>query len=158
MRLRYAGGVGVPEGHPSAPPTCTVELLPGEQPTSEMLACAFTALEMTPGKASRPNYTSMRRNIFNTDAVAETTLHASEPEAAEQWPLAEALRSRRPIVVRDCSRLIKGYPVRVWDELPTSAIVIPITGDDGELPGAVLVMGLSCRLPFDVEYQSFLVS
>ncbi|BEJ14043.1 hypothetical protein CspHIS471_0312170 [Cutaneotrichosporon sp. HIS471] len=159
VRLRYTGGVGVPEGHPSAPPTCSVELLPGEQPTKEMMASAFTALEVTPGQpACRPNLSSMRRVIFNTDAEGQSASDEDQPAPAEQWPLAEALRARQPIIVRDCSKLIEGYPVRVWDELPTSAIVIPISYCDGDLPGALLVLGLSCRLPFDAEYQAFLLS
>ncbi|BEI98772.1 hypothetical protein CcaverHIS631_0310710 [Cutaneotrichosporon cavernicola] len=157
VRLRYTGGVGVPEGHPSAPPTCSVELLPGEQPTEEMMASAFTALEVTPGQPGcRSNLSTMRRVIFNTDAEGLLASDEDQPAPAEQWPLAEALRARQPIIVRDCSKLIEGYPVRIWDELPTSAIVIPISYSDGDLPGALLVLGLSCRLPFDAEYQAFL--
>ncbi|GMK53719.1 hypothetical protein CspeluHIS016_0103050 [Cutaneotrichosporon spelunceum] len=156
VRLRYTGGVGVPDGHPSAPARCTVELLPGEQPTEEMMASAFTALETQTG--ARPNFSSLRRVIFNTDDIDHSTPDEHQPAPARQWPLAEVLQARRPIVVRDCSRLIEGYPLRVWDELPTSAIVIPISDCDTDFPGAVLVLGLSCRLPFDTEYQAFLVS
>ncbi|TXT14114.1 uncharacterized protein COLE_00307 [Cutaneotrichosporon oleaginosum] len=159
-RLRYGGGVGVPDGHVSAPQTCTVELLPGEQPTSEMMASAFTTLEISPSEAgqpaSKPNYTPMRRGIFRSDATHESSSVKIEPAPADEWPLAEALRARRPIIVRDCSRIIKGYSVRVWEELPTSAIVIPITSADGGLPRAVLVLGLSSCLSFDIEYQAFL--
>jgi hypothetical protein len=56
-------------------------------------------------------------------------------------------------------QLIQGFPIRVWDDLPTSAVIVPISNDsdDGAL-GAVLVIGLSIRRPFDDDYESFIVS
>jgi signal transduction histidine kinase len=107
---------------------------------------------------SKPKYTPMRRGIFNTDAVGESTYDHADTAPADQWPLAEALRSQRPILVGDCAKLIEGYPVRVWDELPTSAIVLPISSSDGSSPSTVLVIGISCRLPFGTDYQAFFVS
>lgn len=79
--------------------------------------------------------------------------------AAESWPLRDALVSKRLVLVEDCMQLISGFPVRVWDDLPTSAVVVPISNDseDGAL-GAVLVIGLSIRRPFDEDYESFVVS
>lgn len=75
------------------------------------------------------------------------------------WPFIEALGTHRTIFVEDCRHLLKDYDVRVWDELPSSAVVIPITRDtDDGIPGAVMVLGLSCRLDFDEEYESFIHS
>jgi hypothetical protein len=77
----------------------------------------------------------------------------------ESWPFAEALQTRRIVLVEDCSSLIAGYPIRVWDELPTAAVVIPVASDSDEgVPSAVIVIGLSIRRPFDEDYESFLVS
>lgn len=76
----------------------------------------------------------------------------------DYWPFKEALQTRRIVLVEDCSALIAGYPIRIWDELPTSAVVIPIANDSDEgVPSAVIVIGLSIRRPFDEEYESFLV-
>lgn len=108
MRLRYAGGVGIPDGHPSAPEVITLE----------------------------------RGKIDD-----------------EPWPLAEALSTHRTVVVEDIGELIRGYTARVWDELPSSAVVIPLVlNSEQGLPGAVLVLGLSCRLKYDASYAAFIVS
>jgi hypothetical protein len=62
------------------------------------------------------------------------------------------------VLVEDCSSLIEGFPVRVWDELPNAAVVVPIANDSDEgIPSAVIVIGLSIRRPFDDDYEAFLV-
>lgn len=67
------------------------------------------------------------------------------------------MRTHAPVVVQDISALIKGYPVRAWDELPTAAVVVPLNLNSEEgLPGAVLVLGLSCRLDYDASYAEFI--
>lgn len=79
--------------------------------------------------------------------------------AVDSWPIRDALINKRLVLVEDCMQLIQGFPIRVWDDLPTSAVVMPISNDtdDGAL-GAVLVIGLSIRRPFDDDYESFIVS
>jgi hypothetical protein len=55
---------------------------------------------------------------------------ASAPKSAgHQWPLSRLSRLRQPVLVEDCRSIIAGYPIRVWDELPTKALVIPIAHD-----------------------------
>lgn len=85
----------------------------------------------------------------------------SEPHLTPElkhWPIREALQCKRLILVEDISILIKDYPIRVWDELPNAAIVVPISSDSEEgIPSAVLVLGLNIRRPFDEEYESFIV-
>lgn len=141
--------------------TCSFELPAGEQPTIDMMASTFTAPEMAPSKSKRTLLTPLRSSIFSTAAADEPVFDfdRDEPEPAAHWPLLEVLRTRRPVVVRDCSKLIEGYPIRVWDELPTAAFVMPVVSNaEGGLPDAIIVLGLSCRLAFDAEYQAFLVS
>jgi hypothetical protein len=59
--------------------------------------------------------------------------------------------------VENCSELIEGYDIKVWDELPNAAVVIPIANDsDDGVPTAVMVVGLNIRRPFDDDYESFL--
>lgn len=77
----------------------------------------------------------------------------------DSWPFKEALQTRRIVLVENCSALIAQYPTRIWDELPNSAVVVPIANDSDEgIPSAVIVIGLSIRRPFDEDYESFLVS
>lgn len=63
------------------------------------------------------------------------------------------------MLVEDCRSIIEGYPIRVWDELPTKALVIPIAHDsEGGLPNAILVLGLNVRRPYEADYKAFIVS
>ncbi|CAK9784840.1 unnamed protein product [Cutaneotrichosporon oleaginosum] len=120
VRLRYAGGVGVPHEHPAAPLSLDVPMaLPDGEDAGSPQPRTQTALE--------------------------------------PWPFAEAIETGKPVFVPDCSGIVEGFPVRVWDELPTSAIVIPIVRfTDADLPSTVMVVGLSDRLPWDGVYQQFL--
>jgi hypothetical protein len=118
VRLRYAGSVGVPDSHPSAP---------------EDVAINHGAL------------------------TSEATTPLGSPPAEWPWPFAEAMRTHAPVLVENISELIKGYPVRAWDELPDAAVVMPLNLDSEEgLPGAILVLGLSCRLDYDATYAKFI--
>jgi signal transduction histidine kinase len=73
------------------------------------------------------------------------------------WPFAQALGSRRSIVVDDCSKIIAGLPLRQWDHLPESAIVVPIWTDTSTgLPRAVLILGLNLLCPLDSAYEDWI--
>lgn len=57
----------------------------------------------------------------------------------------------------DCGALIQGFPLRQWEVLPESAIILPIcsetTNDD---PGAVMIMGLNLLCPLDTAYAEWI--
>jgi signal transduction histidine kinase len=73
------------------------------------------------------------------------------------WPIAQALATRRCVVVDDCSQLIDGFPLRQWDQLPDSAIVMPICNSSSmDIPHGVLVMGLNLYCPLDKEYRNWI--
>ena len=73
------------------------------------------------------------------------------------WPIAKALRTRQCVVVDDCSKLVRGFPLRQWDQLPDSAIVIPICSEmSTETPRGVLIMGLNLLCPLDDEYYDWI--
>lgn len=132
--------IGVPENDPSAPKHLTVKV---------------------PSKS---------KSIFgsNTAGLSSPTLSAISAlssgsarihqyvDASHAWPIQKALATRQCVVVNDCRELIKDYPIRVWDELPISAIVVPICSDSStEIPESVLILGLNVRRPFDAEYDSW---
>jgi hypothetical protein len=183
-KVRYVGGVGVPEGHPSAPTVTDVVIPPRGDPSDVVLAVAFSNPELRSSACGVTSPPPMKRSPSSQLATA-TCSHSSSKRDREssagsaaslaaaqaatrarpitpdvsQWPFVFDLHSGRPVLVKDCSLLIKGYPIRVWDEAPTSAIVIPILRNTHkDVPVAVLVLGLSCRLPFDDSYEEFIVS
>jgi signal transduction histidine kinase len=60
-------------------------------------------------------------------------------------------------VVDDCSKIIAGLPLRQWDHLPESAIVVPIWTDTSTgLPRAVLILGLNLLCPLDSAYEDWI--
>ncbi|KAL1413038.1 hypothetical protein Q8F55_000787 [Vanrija albida] len=161
VQLRYAGGVGVPDGHPSAPETTTVTIPPRSVDVSRSIKSAFT----DPDASQRHSSASIGGvNPFgNAEALTdpdEILRSASASKASgHPWPFVEAIQTRQPVLVEDCSSIIAGYPVRVWDELPTKALVIPIIHDSEEgLPNAILVVGLNIRRPYEADYKSFIIA
>ncbi|WOO85364.1 Sensor histidine kinase TmoS [Vanrija pseudolonga] len=135
-KLKYAGGVGVPSGHPSAPATLELSIsLDGSERGDD-------SSPPSPGAEDgmRP-VSPMPRDLA---------------EGNELWPFAEALQTHRPVVVQDCFSRVEGYAVRVWDELPSSAVVIPICRRmDRDVPRGVVVLGISSANAYDEDYAIF---
>jgi hypothetical protein len=152
LNLRLAGAVGIPEGHASTPNSVSVQM-PSKN-TRDLRAPVGPFGHALTGSPTLSSGSSLSGVPSGTPVSEDGT-----KSAAESWPLRDALVSKRLVLVEDCMQLISGFPVRVWDDLPTSAVVVPISNDseDGAL-GAVLVIGLSIRRPFDEDYESFVVS
>ncbi|KAL1409183.1 hypothetical protein Q8F55_006013 [Vanrija albida] len=80
-------------------------------------------------------------------------------EAVNAWPFEEALRTQKPILVPNCRNLTEGFPIRVWDEVPRSAVLLPLgRGSEDSTPASILVIGLSSRLTYDQAYEEFFQS
>ncbi|WVF66906.1 hypothetical protein IAT40_001649 [Kwoniella sp. CBS 6097] len=133
--------VGVPEGHPSAkqkielclPPRSRSDYGPNAERMSSPTLSAISALSSGSGRVCH--------------VIAE----------GDSWPILKALSTRQCVIVDDCSQLIKGYPLRHWDELPFAAIVVPICSEGSiDVPDAVMIMGLNVRRPFDTDYDDWL--
>lgn len=158
LTLRLAGAVGIPEGHSSTPNTISIQMSnkSGRDPRAPVGPFAHTI-------TGSPTM-SAHSSASGTNGQSQSATGAQSPDddmrgAVESWPIRDALISKRLVLVEDCMQLIQGFPIRVWDDLPTSAVIMPISNDseDGAL-GAVLVIGLSIRRPFDDDYESFIVS
>ncbi|WVQ94712.1 hypothetical protein IAU59_001792 [Kwoniella sp. CBS 9459] len=138
--LTLESTIGVPQGHRSAqqtlsfrlPPRSRSDFGPGADRMSSPTLSAISALSSGSGRVCH----------VITDG--------------DSWPILKALSTRQCVIVDDCSRMIEGYPLRQWDELPFAAIVVPICSDASiEVPDAVMIMGLNVRRPFDAEYDSW---
>lgn len=151
LNLRLAGLVGVPENHPSTPQQISVTLparSKDPRPTHPFGRSVTGSPTMSIGSSSLSGPPGRSATSASEDAVRG---------AVDQWPIKDALLSKRLVLVEDCLQLIDGFPIRVWDDLPSSAIIVPIANDSDEgTPTAVLVIGLSIRRPFDEDYESFI--
>jgi signal transduction histidine kinase/DNA-binding NarL/FixJ family response regulator len=139
--IRLERSLGVPENDPHATATTTVNIPPkvksifgpGTTGLSSPTLSAISALSSGSG--------SNRAHIY-----AE----------GNSWPIQRALATRQCVIVQDCRELTKNYPIREWDELPISAIVIPICSDSStDIPESVMILGLNVRRPFDEDYDSW---
>jgi len=180
VRLTRVGTVGVPHDHPSAPSTInvaipntsSVEALMGDDlPTASLnllsLSSSGTSMRQSLSSQGGSGTHTESCTVSNSSACGSpistrgTPLPVLPSVSHEEipWSIREAIVTREPVIVADCSSLIQDYPVRVWNELPTSAVVIPIFHNhEQKIPSLLLILGLSCRLAFDNDYELFIVS
>ncbi|WVW79173.1 hypothetical protein I302_101139 [Kwoniella bestiolae CBS 10118] len=143
VKLHLESSIGVPEDHQAAPSDLELPLpadrfsraafgIKGNQLSSPTLS-AISALSSGGGGRIRFSY--------------ET----------QSWPIAQAISTRQAVVVDDCTELIKGFPLRQWEALPHSAIIVPISSETSvETPQAVIIIGLNIASPLDSIYEDWI--
>ena len=101
----------------------------------------------------------LARLVGRTGLVANT---AASPDTVDVgasgqsiWPVEEAVRSGSAVQVNDVGRLLGTTPCGSYPEPPSAALVLPIFSPGADRPAAVLVAGVSPRLPLDEAYRSF---
>jgi PAS domain S-box-containing protein len=76
------------------------------------------------------------------------------PAEPEHWPLKEVLNSQEPMWIEDLPKRFGHIVLPPWPETLQSAYLLPL-----RLPGspveAILLFGISPRLPFDDSYKTF---
>ncbi|HEX5452989.1 MAG TPA: GAF domain-containing protein [Stellaceae bacterium] len=72
------------------------------------------------------------------------------------WPLAEAMRSGKAIVIENLSDRCAEIPPGPWSDPPRCAMVVPLGSNKAHQPAGLLVAGVSPRLRLDDLYRSFL--
>jgi len=89
-------------------------------------------------------------------------------DACGRWPLAEAVRAGKSILVDDCTRLLSDAPASpplAKIPVPPSeaahagvkqALIQPVTAPGHDGVAAILIFGLSPALALDAAYQNFL--
>jgi len=73
----------------------------------------------------------------------------------DSWPLAQAIRDQTPQLIEDLEQRCGVVTCELWPEKVTRAYVLPLSMRGSSLQ-AVLVCGISPRLPFDERYETFL--
>jgi signal transduction histidine kinase/FixJ family two-component response regulator len=138
--LNLESSLNVPTGHPSAPQRHTTII--GPKPR--------THFGLNSDHLSSPTLSAISALSSGSGRIQHTI------DETASWPIQKALSTRQCVVVQNCKSLTRGFPLCVWDELPFSAIVVPICSDNSsEIPEAVLILGLSVQLPFNEEYDNW---
>lgn len=143
LHLNLETSVGVPEGHDSVQQTVILDK-----------AHRSSSINPNADRLSSPTLTAISHLSSGSGRRYATT---STTSTGRQWPILKALSTRQCVVLEDCSDLISGFPVRIWEELPISAVVVPICSEQSsDVPDAVMIVGLNIKRPFDQEYDSWL--
>jgi PAS domain S-box-containing protein len=74
----------------------------------------------------------------------------------KQWPVQNSGKGFG-LLVKNLNEYLSETPYGTWPEKPTQAFVAPLIGSDGNSIGQI-VFGISARLEFNKEYQSFFES
>src|SRR5690349_4848788 len=82
----------------------------------------------------------------------------STPPPAAAWPLLEALRSGREVVIDDLAARFEPPPPGRWNARPERAIVLPLARAGRLEPSGFLVAGLSPHRAFDERYRRFFLA
>ena len=134
--LHLQASVGVPDNHPSCPAQMSASLRAARPNLAPFL--------------SSPTPSSMSLSSANSGR----TLHS---DLRTNWPIVPALAASQCVVMDDCSALIEGFPLRQWDHLPESAIMLPIAPDrSSTTPDAVMILGLNLQCPLDAAYEEWI--
>ena len=92
---------------------------------------------------------------LQADAVASIgTACSAEPEHAP-WPLAEVVRLRSVVQVNDLGPRIGAAASGLYSQPPSAALLFPIIRPGADRPTAILIAGISPRLPMNEAYRAF---
>ncbi|MBF9221592.1 sensor histidine kinase [Hymenobacter ruricola] len=89
------------------------------------------------------------------EPAAPAALAAASP-LHQAWPVADALRQAEPLLVPSIAERLGALPAGDWPVPPQQALLLPVSLGEGSPESAVLVVGLSARLPLNEAYRSFL--
>jgi hypothetical protein len=182
--LNFAGSIGVPESHSATPPTRELCLDPvtfrpvsishssNHLPISSMVdpdtaspTSILSQNNVTPEGSSASNRASISSSIASdySTAVSQPSSRSASSTSTTPWtwPIAEAVASRRAVLVpRLPAEVAETLSRRAWGDLPRQAIVVPIWAYEGvnsnaALPQAVLVLGVNPRRPYDKDYEEW---
>ncbi len=76
-------------------------------------------------------------------------------EADPVWPLGDVIRTGGPVAVTDLAARFAGASVGPYPEVPAGAILLPISPPGAPGPVAIVVAGISSRLPMNEAYRNF---
>lgn len=72
------------------------------------------------------------------------------------WPLRQVVESGKSVRVDDVAARIGTLPCGPYPERPVTALLVPIMAPGSSRPIAVMVVGLSARLPVNDAYRDFI--
>ena len=183
VELRRAGAIGIPESHTSAPEFLELQLDPlsvfpsppeMSRVSPDLSASSQQSSNLTetgqdntsghesisngnPSQEGRGSPFPQRASSVLSSGLSSDTVGPQKMARTDIWPFEEAFRSRRAALMDDIPDfVVEGFEVRGWGEHARQAVIIPIIVDNGNLPSAIIIMGLNSRRPYDKEYTDWI--
>ena len=103
------------------------------------------------------NEESKKYTLYGCAGIEEGTAATAreiDPLTESFWPVAQLVEPRSVLVDALRERIGKA-PCGPYDEAPDAAFVLPVFRQPGEMPSALLVAGVSPRLPMTDLYRGF---
>jgi signal transduction histidine kinase len=85
--------------------------------------------------------------------AAPATLEARDPQSP--WPLADVVRAGAPVHLTDLAARFGETSLGPYPEMPSGAMLLPISAPGASVPLAIVIAGISARLPLNEAYRSF---
>lgn len=153
VSLNLSHSVGIPLPSQTTPLEITLKVprrhlrkrVPTAGPLRQLASPTMSAKSSISGRAS-----SLRSSVDSSPIPEELTGPATE------WPLMQALVSGQVTYVEDARQLVADFELRCWDELPQSAVIVPISGKGSRIPSSVMIVGINLRRPYDTEYEDWI--
>ena len=126
-------------------------------PTSEslpLLALAQNIAEKLGGDAADLPFAGLYLLTEGEILQVASTASMGALSAPDHWPLAEVVKSQSSMLIEDLQRRFGDHIVPPWPEPLTKAYVLPLSMPASPVQ-AILIFGVSPRLPFDHSYQTF---
>ena len=116
-------------------------------------ACSLVGESLSRAQADVPYFALYLRDA----SAAGFSLAGVTPEAEAgtgRWPLAEAVRESRPLVVHDLASRVGKLPAGSWPEPPAEAMVLPMYA--AAEPIGVLTVAAGAGRRLDGDYRTFM--
>jgi PAS domain S-box-containing protein len=122
---------------------------------AQLLPFARTIVEQLDRDPADIPFAAMYLLIEGSIVHVASTRSNSLPCDPAQWPLASVVESQTPVTIEDLQNRFGAMVCKPWPEPVTRAYVSPISVRVSSIQ-AVIVFGISPRLPFDERYRTFL--
>jgi PAS domain S-box-containing protein len=97
--------------------------------------------------------------------ACETGIERSHPAAPARieidaadavWPIRDLLKTKGPAFVENLTELFGSMPTGAWDQPPTRAILVPITGQGQDRPAGVFITAVNPYRQLNAGYSGFI--
>ena len=88
-------------------------------------------------------------------AASPTLIDLGKPDDTDGWPVGEAMRANRSVIVENLLNRFGALPGGEWPLAPRCAVVVPLVSPGSDERWGALICGVSARHPLNAAYQTF---